>query len=257
MKQARLAVAPIVIAVTLAIAAPAQPETWQADVSVSYLRGTYGDEATTSIVTAPLTLKRFFRRCDASVSFPLVSVRTRGDALLVDGTPHGAADGDGKGTVSGLGDVVVKGKYYALEERGNLPSLDLAGRVKLPTAADGLGTGEPDAGIGVELVRRIGAKHLVLADAMYTLIGDPPGVDYRNRISWDVGVGWQPSAGATIALYYDYRSPLRASQGAERSALLYASRRLRPGLRWYGMLEIGLTEAAGDLGLTGGVKFGF
>lgn len=241
----------------LLAAAPARAETWQADFSLSYLHGTYGSEETTTMVSAPLTIKRFFPRGEASASLPFYSIKTRGAVVLVDGTPQGAADANGPETVSGFGDIVVKGKIYVVEERGNLPSVDLAARLKLPTAEDGLGTGEPDAGLGWELSHRLGARHLVLADAMYTFIGDPPGVDYRNRLAWDVGVGWQPRPGATIALYYDYRSPLQAGKDAERSALIFASRRLRPGLRLYGLLEIGLTAAAGDVGLTAGLKYGF
>lgn len=243
--------------VALFVAAPALAETWQVDLSVSFARGTYGSEETTSIVSVPLTVKNFFARGEASATFPFVSVDTQGEMLVIDGTPQDMAGGGGAGTVSGLGDIVVKGKFYALEERGSLPSLDLVARVKLPTAVDGLGTGEPDAGLGVDISHRLGARHLVLADAMYTFIGDPPETEYQNRVAWDLGLGWQPRPGATIAFYYDYRSSLKSSRGPERSALLFFSRRVRPGLRLYGLLEAGFTDAASDVGLTAGVKYSY
>jgi hypothetical protein len=64
--------------------------------------------------------------------------------------------------------------------------------MKLPTAADDLGTGQPDLGFGTEVSYRFGGYYFAMADLMYTFIGDPPGADYRNRVAWDLGVGWQP-----------------------------------------------------------------
>ena len=59
----------------------------------------------------------------------------------------------------GMGDIIVRGRYYVLDERGWRPTIVVRAHFKAPTAsADaGLGTGRPDEGIGVELSRMIGA----------------------------------------------------------------------------------------------------
>jgi hypothetical protein len=211
------------------------------DVSVSNLEGDYGSGDQTVILYAPLTVRRLFERGVLSVSVPFVSTHTQGEATRT----------------SGLGDVLLKGRLYAVAERGRRPSIDLAARFKLPTAAEGLGLGEAEAGFGVELSRRLDARHLLMADAMYTAIGDSPDTDYRDRVTWDVGVAWQPQRGVTIALYYDYRSALREGRVSEQSILLFGSRRVRPGLRVYALIDVGLTAAASDLSLTAGFKYGF
>jgi hypothetical protein len=242
MRRRRPATAVVATCVLLLVtASSAHSETWQVDVSASNLEDDYGGAEQTAILYTPLTVRRLFQRGDLSVSVPFVSMNTQGEAT---------------GT-SGLGDILLKGRLYAVEERGRRPSVDLAARFKLPTAAEGLGLGEPEAGLGVELSRRLDATHVLMADVLYTAIGNSPDTDYHNRVTWDVGVAWQPRRGVTIAFYYDYRSALREGRGSEQSVLLFGSRRVRPGLRLYGLIDVGLTAAASDLSLTAGFKYGF
>ena len=53
----------------------------------------------------------------------------------------------------GIGDIIVRGRYYLLDERGWLPTIAVRAHVKAPTASAerGLGTGRPDEGVGVEV----------------------------------------------------------------------------------------------------------
>ncbi len=231
----------IAIVIVLLVPAAARAETWQVDVSASYLEGTYGSTERTTILFVPLTVKRLFERGDLSASVPFASMGAEGEPTRT----------------RGLGDILLKGRLYAVEARGGRPSIDLAARVKLPTAAEGLGLGEPEAGLGVELARRLNARIVLMADAMYNAIGNSADTAYRNRVFWDAGFAWQPRRGATIAVYYDYRSALMEGRGSEQSILLFGSRRMRRGLRLYALLDVGLTAAASDLSLTAGVKYGF
>lgn len=249
------ATVPAVFWVALLASGPARAGSWQADLAVSYLRGEYGSDATTTMLSVPLTLKYLLTRGEVSVAIPYVSMDTAGDVVVIDGTPQAVDGGDGA-SASGLGDIVLKGKYAALTQKGRLPYVDLVCRLKLPTAPEDLGTGEADVGFGTELSYRFGGKYFAMADLMYTFIGEPTDVSYRNRVAWDLGLGWQPQPAWILSLYYDSASSL-VSRPAATSLMFYASHRLRPDIRLYALLDLGLSETASDVGLTAGVKYSF
>ncbi len=84
------------------------------------------------------------------------------------------------GTSGGAGDLETTLTWELPTERRHRPAVALEGVVKWPTARRGeLGTGERDLALGV-----IVSKELVSfdaeANAVYTFIGDPPGVRLQN-----------------------------------------------------------------------------
>lgn len=234
---------------------PAHAGSWQTDLSISYQQGDYGGDETTTFLSVPLTIKRLFAAGEISVTVPYLSVETAGAVVVVDGTPQADGGGEG-GSASGLGDIVLKGKYAAIEQQGRLPFVDLVCRLKLPTAPEDLGTGETDVGLGTELSYRFGGNYFAMADFMYTFIGDPPDTNYRNRVAWDLGLGWQPQPAWTLSIYYDSASSLH-SKPAAQSAMFYAAYRLRPAFRLFALLDLGLSRTASDIGITAGVKYSY
>lgn len=251
----RAAAAAVFLWIVLLSLSPAQAGSWQADLAVSYQQGEYGSDETTSILSVPVTLKYLLTQGEVSVMVPYVSLDSQGDVVLVDGTPQ-AVDGADGGSASGLGDIVFKGKYAALTQKGRLPFVDLVCRLKLPTANEDLGTGEMDFGLGTELSYRFRKKYFAMADLMYTFIGDPPDASYRDRIAWDLGLGWQPQPAWILSVYYDSASSL-SSRPAATSLMFYASHRLRPDVRLYALLDFGISDTAADFSLTAGVKYSF
>jgi len=249
------AAAPVFLLVALLNPSPARAGSWQADLAVSYLHGEYGSDETTAMLSVPLTLKYLFTQGEVSVMIPYVSMDTEGAFAVIDGTPQAVDSGNG-GSASGLGDIVLKGKYAAVKQKGRLPYVDLVCRLKLPTASDDFGTGETDLGFGTDLSYRFGKNYFTMADFMYTFIGDPPDVSYRNRFAWDLGVGWQPQPAWTLSIYYDSAGSL-VSRPAATSLMFYAGHRLRPDVRLYALLDLGLSNTASDFGFTTGVKYSF
>lgn len=251
----RRAVLPAFIWVAFLAPSPALGGTWQTDLSISYQAGKYGSDEKTTLFFLPLTLRHIRPRGELAVTVPYVDMKTAGSVVIVDGVPQ-AGGGASGGSISGLGDIVLKGKYAAVEQKGPLPYVDVVCRLKLPTAPDDLGTGEADFGIGTDLSYRFGGKYFAMADLMYTIIGDPPGLNYRNRIAWNLGVGWQPRPDLTLSLSYDSASSL-VSRPAATALMLYAGYRLRPKVRLFALLDLGLSDTASDVGLTAGVKHTF
>lgn len=74
---------------------------------------------------------------------------------------------------SGLGDVSVGAALIILREGRILPRLELAGVVKVPTAATGLGTGQTDYGVQVTFYRPLLSGVRTFGSLGYQRIGDP------------------------------------------------------------------------------------
>ncbi len=84
------------------------------------------------------------------------------------------------GSISGPGDLETTLTWEFPTERRHRPGFALEGTVKWPTARRGdLGTGERDLALGAILSKELVRFDLDL-NAVYTRIGDPPGVSLQN-----------------------------------------------------------------------------
>src|SRR5262249_29961350 len=140
-----------------AATAAAEPEqaTWQAGASFFVESGDYGTGSNTTTTYIPFSLRRYFKLGELELIFPFISVTTEGQVLIVNGRPNpglGQPTSKNRVTHTGLGDMIFKGRYYLMEEREYLPSIDAVGEIKFPTASrsKNLGTGEFDEGLSLE-----------------------------------------------------------------------------------------------------------
>jgi len=255
---------------------------WRVSTTVNYSSGSYGADSRTNILYVPLTVRRVFRDGDLSLTIPFVSISGTGAVRLVGGMPTrtgsaavsptaalagGAGRGKGPGatplssatTDSGLGDVILRGRYYLIEESAVMPLVAVTGRVKLPTAdADlGLGTGEFDEGAGLELTKSLGDRWLAYLDGGYNLIGDAPGTNFNNQWWYDVGVGYDVTDNLHMSLFYEeYRALVNTVNNA-RDLLALTNYIVNDTVHLTGSLLVGLSNGALNYGLGGGVRFRF
>src|SRR3989449_5615563 len=127
------------------LALAAEPPNWQFSSSITYESGHFGTGTRTETEYIPFTLKRLFDQGDIGLTLPFVTVRTAGETTLVEGTLQKIRKGPkAPVTRSGVGDMILKGRYYAVDEHGLLPTIVLVAKIKFPTAdeSEGLGTGK-------------------------------------------------------------------------------------------------------------------
>lgn len=250
---------------------------WQAGVTPTYTSGAYGTDTRTNIFYLPFSVKRLFPDGDITLVIPYVQIDGTGSVRLVDGVgtrtskSQGTGGGTGKGkkvaeapqdtasSSSGLGDVILRGRYYLIEETSSIPLIALTARVKMPTASadDGLGTGEFDEGLGVELTKKLSARWRGFVDGGYTFIGDPEGVNFRNRWWYDIGAGYDVNQDLNVSLYYEeYRAVVDTVNNARD---LFFSGLFKPtsALRCSGGFLVGLSNGAPNYGLTAGLSYRF
>ncbi len=226
---------------------------WQTGLSFSYLTGDYGENDNTDISYVAASLKRYLNWGDVTLTVPYIDISDDG-ATFVGGVVEPVSGG---GSGSGLGDIILKGRYYAVEQDGPLPYIDLVGSIKIPTADEdkGLGTGEADFTWMVEFARRLEKKGwIALAEVGYTFVGEPPGFDVDNRWLYSAGLAYEYDPKITLSGYLDGRTAIFKGNDNPLSVLLIGEYKLRPDLRFDTLLEVGLNDSAPDFGITFGVR---
>lgn len=269
-------------------------ERWQVGVAPSYFSGNYGTDTTTTITYLPLIIRRLFQDGDISLTVPYVSITSNGAVTLVGGVPNrtsksgtsgngnsgsggsgsGGGGGQGQGsskekrpgnvlpsktTDSGIGDLVLRARYYVIEERAYLPLVAATGRVKFPTADEsrGLGTGQFDEGVGLEFSKQLTEQIIGFADVGYTIIGKPDNVPLRNQWNYALGVGYSFTRNLLGSVYYEeYRALISGLQNP-RDLLFTVNYKATSAFRMNASLQVGLSSGAPDYGLTGGVSYRF
>jgi hypothetical protein len=244
----------------------ADPPNWQLSSSVTYESGTYGTGTRTDTVYIPFTLKRLFDQGDLGLTLPFVILRTTGATTLVGGVPQRIRSGrrtdlapTGTVTEGGVGDMLLKGRYYAVDEHGLLPTIALVATIKFPTADDskGLGTGKFDEGLGVEISRTFLKDFIAYLDVSYWFIGSPAGTSLKNQTVYDVGLGYKFTPQLLGSVFYEERTALLTGQPNPRSLLFTADYKVTQTFRLNAMVETGLSSGAPDYGFTAGASLKF
>jgi len=235
----------------------ASPSVWKFSTSFNYDTGKYGTEDRTNSVYIPFTLKRYFPDADLSVTVPYLHQSSTGQVTWVGGKPVRVGSRTRAAVASsesGLGDIMVRGTYILKREGPKSFDLGLAGRLKLPTADEskGLGTGEMDEGVGLEFAKEINASWSILADAYYTIIGDPEGVDYNNQVAMDLGFYKPLTETLGLTVLYETQSAIIDGSADPRSVSGTLSYGAQDGLQFTGGLTLGMSDGSPDMGLSAG-----
>jgi hypothetical protein len=199
---------------------------------------------------------------------PFVTITSNCGVTLVSGVPlqtNGLCPQQPSGkfptqvTNSGLGDVLLRGRYMFLQESGLMPSVAVSARIKVPTADrdKGLGTGEWDEGVGLTLTKSLIDKWISFADAGYTFIGKPPGADLRNQWWYDIGLGYSLLPDVLISVYYEEARALVMGFQNPKDVLTSLTWAATSTLRLTTSFEAGLSDGAPQYGINGGINLRF
>jgi hypothetical protein len=153
----------------------------------------------------------------------------------------------------GMGDIVVRGRYYLVDERAWMPTVAIRAHVKAPTAnaERGLGTGRPDEGVGLEISRTFGRGFMAMLDGGYTLIGRPTGVEFNNNWWYDVGVGQNLGSDAVnLSIFFSEHRAIVPGLANARDILVALNLKGASGWRIQVSGEKGLSDGSPDHGVT-------
>ncbi len=254
---------------------------WQVGSAPSFSSGKYGTDGRTEVLHTPFTARRLFDKGDVTLVFPFTCITGNGVVTVVNGSPvrsQRSASGT-TGTTTGrtgrtadtstpssaaapttncgMGDIVVRARYYLVDERAWMPTIALRAHVKTPTASAerGLGTGQPDEGVGLEVSRRLAPNLLAMVDGGYTVIGKPVNADYTNNWWYDVGIGRDLANGVVnLSVFFEEDRAIVQGLDNARSILTAVTLKGASGWRFQVSGEFGLSDGAPAQGVTIGAS---
>lgn len=264
-------------------AASTADDHWQFGLSPSLSSGKYGTDTRTEVLYTPITARRLFDSGDITFVFPFTCIRGNEGVTVVTGSivqstrtfssgasrpavrngtlassDRGAStDSSGPARNCGMGDIVLRGRYYLVDQRGWAPTIAVRAHVKTPTASAerGLGTGRLDEGVGIEVTQTLAGGVMAMADGGYTVLGKPAGVDFNNNWWYDVGIGQNLAKGAVnLSVFFEEYRAIMPGFANARVALATVTFTGASGWRIQLSGEVGLSDGAPDHGVTLGAS---
>jgi len=234
---------------------------WKFGSSFNYWTGNYGLPERTDTTYIPFTLTRLFQDGDLGLTIPYIAVKGPSSVTVVDNvaTPNSSSASSRIVTNSGLGDILLKGRYYLLEGGDWVPATDLTAEIKFPTADPDrdLGTGEFDERLGLSLSKELPQPFFAMADAGYTWVGSPPGWGLENRWDYLVGLGVHLTRKLSASFNYEEVQALVAGGDNIQDVLYGVDFKATRDTTLGAYLLSGLSSSAPDFGLSlsAGVRF--
>lgn len=262
----------IVLAVILLMisAGPAIAEDprWSLSTSVNFSRGDYGTGEDTDLLYVPFTLGvKPIDRLTLSVTVPYIRQTTQtvtltggGVAVRKDQERKLATDRRSvTRTEHGLGDILAKGQYVLLEERALFPEISPYLKIKVPTADEdkGLGTGEFDETLGVDLSKTFIQRLVAYLALAYTFIGSPAGTDLDNSFSWSIGAAYLVAQPVTLFGFLEGATAISPGQENPLELRFGAEYKLTKAVKLTGSVNVGLSDGSPDFGFSAGLAFRF
>lgn len=194
-----------------------------ADLRLGYenFTGDFGSDFRNRLRETQLALVLTRPRSRFTIAVPWVGIDRTGNVTLSADGPiilgvgrpgrppfQESAAGDSQG---GLGDIRLTDELaLVLPGKGKRPFLALVLDLKVPTAdkKKGLGTGERDWGVGLSYVQPLGKVVQLLAEGVYRFMGDPAGVDFKDRPKASAGLAFVVNRTTIRALYETMRPAL-------------------------------------------------
>jgi hypothetical protein len=215
---------------------------FEAATGVDYSVGRYGATADTSVVSVPLDLKAQLGRLRVEGVLPYEFLK--GPGQLVGGVIVSTPGNTAITKRSGIGDLNLSAAYLLVRESGFLPSIELGGGVKLPTANSGIGTGKTDYTLTANMYKSITPTTMLFGSVGYSWLGSPAAYRLRNGIVASGGLNFRPAPNQNYGVSIAYREPVADGLKGQALASPYMTYRAskRFGLTLYGVA--GLNNAS-------------
>jgi len=258
----------VVLSLALHAAVPAIADEdearWRISTSYNYLTGDYGTGDDTEIMYVPVTLGAKLDRFKLGVTVPYLRQTSQNVVLTGGGVAvkKKQTTTSVKTTEDGLGDVLLRTSYVVLEEheeRPLLPEVEPYLKIKFPTADEdrGLGTGEFDETLGVDLSKEIFERTSAYLTLAYTFVGSPRGADLRDTFSGSIGAAYALARPLSVFAFLDGATAIARGQDDPLELRVGAEYRLARFLKLTGSGMAGLTDGSADWGFSAGFALRF
>ena len=258
----------IVLAIVGVWPAFAQDEPWVSlSTTVDYSVGDYGTGKDTTLLYVPFTLGvRPFDRFWLNLTVPYIYQTGQNVVLTGGGVAVKGKKSNGKltrpatsTTESGLGDVLAKASFVLIPEKEFIPEVTPYFKVKFPTADKdrGLGTGEFDETLGVDVSKLLIASLFGYVELAYTFIGEPSGTTLHNSFGWSVGAAYAIVQPFSVFAFLEGATAIAPGQADPLDIRVGAEYRVIKALKLTGAVTRGLSNGSADWGVSGTLTLRF
>lgn len=228
--------------------ADAQSDTNSFELSsgVDYSVGKYGAAADTSVKSVPLEAKAQVGRLRVQATLPYVWIK--GPGQIVGGVVVGSSNPTAVAARQGVGDLSLAAAYRVSDEHGALPTIELGGTAKLPSASMTIGTGQVDYGANVVLYKTVGPQVTAFGSLGYSWLGSPATYRLKNGVSAYGGINFRPDPAVNLGASLSYREPVANGVQGQAAVSPYVSYRFSRHFGLTGYTTAGLNDASPQLG---------
>jgi hypothetical protein len=246
----------VMMGVAIGTSAAAPKGEFSFSLGAEYTTGNYDSGSDTDIFYFPATFYFDADRFRVSITAPLIwvdgpgNVVGGGEARGIYG-PGGSNDGE-----FGIGDLMLRGSINLQPESRDMPRVDLTGALKFGTADrdDNLGTGEDDFSVQVDLERNFSAVG-AFGSLGYRVMGDPPGVRYKNPLFGQVGFAYRAGSGASVGAAYNFQQRVLSGTPGQGDITFFMTAEADAKTQLTGFVLKGVRDGSPDWGLGFQVKF--
>jgi hypothetical protein len=220
--------------------------TFELATGADYSIGRYGAAADTTVWSVPIDLKAQLGRLRLQASLPYEFINGPGE--LVAGVIVSSPGSTATTARSGIGDLNLSGAYLVTHESGLLPSIELGGGIKLPTANTTIGTGKADYAVNASFYKTVAKGTMLFGSVGYSWLGSPAGYQLENGVTVSGGLNFRPVSNQNYGVSLAYRQPVVAGLPGQEVVSPYMTYRFSKllGLTFYGMA--GLNSASPRFG---------
>lgn len=220
--------------------------TFELASGVDYSVGHYGAAVDTTVWSVPVDLKAQIGRLRLQASLPYVFID--GPGQIVGGVIVSAPNSTTTTSRSGFGDLNLSGAYLVTRENGALPSIELGGGVKIPTAKTTIGTGKADYSVNASFYKTVARGTMLFGSVGYSWLGSPAAYQLENGLTASGGINFRPASNQNYGVSLAYREPIAVDRKGQAVVSPYMTYRFSKllGLTLYGVA--GLNDASPRLG---------
>lgn len=249
--SASFALSILISPVTAQTVADVNPNHWEVDVGLNYLKGDFGFSRDTTLWMQATTIHYREDPVHFQVMVPVLSIEGPASIIGDVGRPMMAR-------ARGLGDVTISGTYKFADGLTGISNWDVTARMKIPTADEekGLGTGETGSDFEVGYHRKLGA-FTPFATIGYRVLGDSAIYQLQNGFYTTAGVAKPLSEETVGGVAVSWREKLTATSDNAMEAMIFLSHDLDAKWKLQGFALTGFTDASPDVGFGGlvGLRF--
>ncbi len=224
---------------------------WQADTGFDYSVGKYGGQSDTRVLSIPLDLTLQADRLRLQATLPYLDVR--GPGVFAGGVVVGG--NNAVTTRTGLGDLNLGAAYLLTRDSTELPAIEIAGTVKVPTAGNNLGTGKFDYTAQANLYHSLTTRLMLFGSVGYQWLSSFRTYKLENGALASAGVNYKLADDTNVGVSASYREEYYPGLGKQFSMTPYALWDFDTHWRLSGYGIVGFTDASPRLG--GGMRLIF